>query len=128
MNEKVIPLVLTRDEAYALIDLWESWREGKTISHSRYESALRTVEWLRLSVQVLGKPTRYPLRVRLIQAWRNFRLRSKYRFLVWKNKHQVIDLPITESERIALLRLLVLHKPQEGLSEVIERLDHAKDS
>ena len=129
MNARRIPLVLNTEEANALIDAWEALNdEDAELTAYRWETAFGIIDWVRHSLTATGKPPKYPLSVRLQQAWRTWALSRRYAWLRWKNKSRVHALYLTDEERAALLRFLVLHKPVNELRPVIERLRHGRRS
>lgn len=118
-----IPLVVTIDEANALVDVWEALNhEGAELSSNRYAAALELVDWLRRSVSAAGKPTRYSFLQQLQFTLLNWRLTAKFRLLKWRNRHAVHTLMLTREERKSLLRFLVVREVNADLYPVIERL------
>lgn len=117
-----IPVLLSRDEANALIDVWESLQHDHHPTPSRASNAFHTIEWIRNSIGDIGRAPQRGfwslvrleftiLKVNIRQAW-----------LRWRYKHHAHVLLLTQNERTALMRLLVTHKSDPELRTVIERL------
>jgi hypothetical protein len=124
MQSRLIPLVLTTEQANALIDIWEALQHDTNLSENRIQNAYDIIEWLRVSLIALGKPTRYSTWDRVRQ---DLRIHLKTKLLRWRNRHAVITVRLTREERIALLEMLELQKSREELRAVIEKVRLAKE-
>jgi hypothetical protein len=128
MNARRIPLVLNTEEANALIDTWEALHhDDAELTEYRWDTAFGIIDWIRHSLTATGKPPEYPLTIRVQQVFRNWLLARRYRWLQWKNRSRVHPVYLTDTERVALMRFLVLHKPVEELKPVIERLKNERE-
>lgn len=124
-----IPLVVTIEEANALIDVWEALQHADAeLTDSRYDKAFEIIDWLRRSITAVGKPPRHALPQLLLFTLLSWRMRIKFKLLRWKNRHAIHALMLTREERAALLRFLVLHTPAPDLYPVIERLRGLRDA
>jgi hypothetical protein len=121
-ESRPIPLLVTVNQANGLIDAWEALHDEHELTTHRYQDALEIIDWLRLSLTAMGVPPRYSRNERASQTFRNFVLRSKFALLRWLNHRQVIAVYITEEERLALRKFLVLQRPPPELRTLIERL------
>ena len=119
---KRIPVLLTKDEANALIDTWEALQHDVPLTYERYHQALDTIEWLRSSIGNVGKPPKNTLTERIRLEWRVLVVNVKHTWLRWRYRQHAHVLRLTQRERTALLSLLILQKPNMDLMPVIERL------
>lgn len=122
-----IPLLLSVNEANALIDAWEALNHEQPITPSRYDTALKTIEWVRLSIGAVGRKPRYSIIERVRHELREKYLVTKLLFLQWHVKRTVYLVNLTREERVALLKFLILHKATGDLAPVMERLNRGGD-
>ena len=117
-----IPVLLSRDEANALVDVWESLQHGYQPAPARASSAFHTIEWIRNSIGDVGRAPQRGFWSLVRLEFTILRINVRQAWLRWRYKHHSHVLLLTPRERTALMRLLVTHKSDPELRTVIERL------
>ena len=120
--KSAIPLILTRDQVNALLDVWDTHESLDDVPTGRYFQALEVMEWLRHSLQRQGLPPFLSRGERVRVFTQNITLRVKFLMLRFWNPVGYKAVYLSQDEARALKRLLVLQKPADGLERVIERL------
>jgi len=116
-------MLVSIEEANAIIDVWETLQhESMTLTPARAERAYEMIDWLRRSITAMGEPERYTRWELVMFSFMSWVTNFRFRLLRWRNRHAVFTLMLTREERSALLKFLVLQKPEANLYPVIERL------